>query len=90
MKLLDGLIPEQIKALMLLQATPHLEASEVCERADCSWDELARLWEVGLINPGSGRIAPNRLHPVITTLGLEACDEAELAGYQLHRDNSPW
>ena len=79
MRLIENLGYEQRKALKLLAATPDLEGTALCAEADCSWDEMFQLAEMGLISAGAGRLAPQRMHPVLTDLGRQAVAEIDAA-----------
>lgn len=60
---------DQIRALTIMRDTPDREASEIAKAAGCSWEELYRLEDHGLITPGFDRLAPRAAHPVITARG---------------------
>jgi hypothetical protein len=76
MSLIENLGYEQLKALRILRDTPDIEGTALCKQADCSWEEMFRLAESGLITIGEERLAPKRLNPTLTTLGEQALKEA--------------
>lgn len=78
MSRLNNLGYEQIKALKILKEDPDMEATELCRRADCSWDELFDLAQRDLINGGADRLVPKRMHPTITPEGEAALQEAKV------------
>ncbi len=72
---------EQIRALVILSTTPDIEGTALCAQADCSWDEMLRLAEAGLIDAGVERHAPMRMHPTLTDTGRKAVEQAKAAGF---------
>jgi len=62
---------EQFLALLMIKDLPDMEGSEIAKKADCSWDELFQLSEIGFIDLGMDRIKPNQVHPIITELGKQ-------------------
>lgn len=72
MSLIDNLGYEQLRALAILNKMPDIEGSALCKQADCSWDEMFTLAELGLINIGEERLAPKQLNPTLTDQGREA------------------
>jgi hypothetical protein len=76
MSILDTLGYEQLRALAILNKTPDLSGVDLCSRADCSWDEMFTMAELGLIDMGEERIAPKQLHPTLTDLGKETLRQA--------------
>lgn len=56
---------EQIVALKVLRDEPYIEASDLCNRADCSWGELFALHSMGLIDAGFDRVEAGSCHPTI-------------------------
>jgi hypothetical protein len=81
MSKLEGLGWSQIVALRTLRDTPDIEGSDLCRRADMSFDELFSLADRGLIDIGKERIRQNALHPVLLDVGLLALDEAIKGGF---------
>jgi hypothetical protein len=76
MSLIDNLGYEQLKALAVLNKTPDIEGTALCKQADCSWDEMFKLAEAGLIDIGEARLAPKQLNPTLTDKGKEALKQA--------------
>jgi hypothetical protein len=76
MSMLDNLGYEQLRALAILGKTPDLSGTDLCSRADCSWDEMFTMAERGLLDIGEERLAPNQLHPTLTDLGRETLKQA--------------
>lgn len=68
---LEKLGYEPLRALAILNRTPDIEGTALCSQADCSWDEMATMAEMGLIDAGAERLAPKRMHPTLTDLGKE-------------------
>jgi hypothetical protein len=77
MSKIDRLGYEQLIALRVIRDTPDMEGSAICKQADCSFDELFRLAQHGLINLGEERLQANMVHPTLTGDGLAALVEAE-------------
>ena len=71
---------EQLLALRIMRDLPDIEASVIAKDADCSWDELFAMAQEGLIDLGLNRIEPNAAHPIITSDGIKAVQQAELEG----------
>jgi hypothetical protein len=72
---------EQIRALMILNTTPDIEGVALCAQADCSWEDMFRLAEAGLIDAGADRLAPMRIHPTLTDAGRKAVEQGKAAGF---------
>jgi hypothetical protein len=62
---------EPLQALAILSKTPDIEGTALCSQADCSWEEMFTMAEMGLIDAGAERLAPQRMHPALTDLGRE-------------------
>jgi hypothetical protein len=71
MSALEKLGYEPLRALAILDKTPGIEGTALCSRADCSWDEMFKMAEMGLIDAGADRLEPKRMHPTLTDLGKE-------------------
>ena len=71
---------EQLLALRIIRDHPDKEGSVIAKDADCSWDELFAMAQKGLIDLGLSRLEPNATHPIITSDGIEAVQQAELEG----------
>ena len=80
MSALENITYEQIIALRVMRDTPDMEGSEICKAADCSFEELHKLAEAGLVDIGSERIKPLTVHPTLTDTGKTALDEAKETG----------
>lgn len=74
---MDNLGYEQLLALKIMRDTPDMKGSEIAKKADCSWDELFSMSEMGLIELGMNRINKHQTHPIITPEGLKVLSKAE-------------
>ena len=66
---------EQIVALRMLKDSPYIEASDLCNQADCSWGELFELHSMGLIDAGFDRVESGHCHPTLVEAYKEIIDQ---------------
>lgn len=77
MDILDSLSYEQMIALRILRDVPGKTGVDVCKSADCSFDELFRLEEAGMIELKEEQKC---LYPNLTMVGRAVLSKAEREG----------
>ena len=73
----DRLSQAQLQVLKRIRDQPDSDAWNLKQAANCSLTELGALASMGLIDIGTDRLEVDRMHPVITDMGLSMLSEAQ-------------
>lgn len=77
MRTTDRLSQAQLQILKRIRDQPDSDAWNLKQAANCSLTELGELASMGLIDIGTDRLEVDRMHPLITDMGLLMLAEAE-------------
>lgn len=77
MRTTDRLSQAQLRVLKRIRDQPDSDAWNLKQAANCSLTELGELASMGLIDIGTDRLEVDRMHPLITDMGLLMLAEAE-------------